>query len=111
MYALPENPTALDIIARSIACHPSLFADALKARYYQDREYAATRQDETATHRAVMASAKAAALAIEYVDRSDAEAFKDDMSAGIIALNIACKLQCLPAHVRTASALRTWEAA
>ena len=32
MYDLPENPTAIDIIKRSVTCHPSMFADMLRAR-------------------------------------------------------------------------------
>lgn len=108
MTTLSNEPTAIEIIARSIAMHPSLFADAIKTRYYEDREYAARRKDEVATHRSVMASAEAAAKALCMAADEDAEAFAGNMAAGIIALNIACKLQCLPAHVRTAAALRTW---
>lgn len=108
MYALPAEPTAIDIIKRSIDMHPSLFTEALKARQEEDALYAAGRVHEKTIYSAVRASVKAATNALSYVDNENADAFEKDMAAGIIALNIACKLQCIPAHVRTAAALRTW---
>lgn len=111
MYAIDLNTcTAIDVIKRSIVCHPSLFAEALNARQAEDNHYAAIVHSENkpAVWNAIKASASAAQRACEYVESAEADPFESDMGAGIIALNIACKLQCLPAHVRTASALRTW---
>ena len=108
MYDLPENPTAIDIIKRSVTCHPSMFADMLRARMNEDKAYAASRPHESAIKRAIDASAKATELAIGFVTNDMAEHFASHMGAGIIALNIACKLQALPPHIRTQAALRTW---
>ena len=98
---------AIDIIARSIALHPSLFLESLQTRAYEDSRYAATRESET-IKKSVLASFEAAMRACDYVRADESLPFKTDMSAGIIALNIACKLQCLPAHVRTQAAAATW---
>lgn len=99
--------SAIDIIARSIAMHPSLFLETLQTRAYEDSRYAATRESET-IKKSVLASFEAAMRACDYVKSDESAPFKSDMSAGIIALNIACKLQCLPAHVRTQAAIATW---
>jgi hypothetical protein len=99
--------TALDIIARSIAMHPTTFLESLQSRAYEDSRYAATR-DSTAIKRSVMASYEATMRACEYVDSERVEAFAGDMSAGIIALNVACNLQCLPAYMRTETAVAQW---
>lgn len=104
---LGTEPTALDIIARSVAMHPSLFVEALQARQTEDMRYAAGRENE-AIARSVKASAYAAGRAMAYIEAEQLPSFEGDMGAGVIALNIACKLQCLPPHTRTAAALRTW---
>lgn len=104
--------TAIEIIRRSILMHPSLFAEALNDRLRQDQEYKIGKIGRA--RKAVEATANATSRAISLVeaeDAEDAEAFAVDMAAGIIALNIACKLQCIPPHVRTNAALRTWEQA
>jgi hypothetical protein len=98
---------AIDIIARSIAMHPSLFLESLQTRAYEDSRYAATRESET-IKKSVLASFEAAMRACDYVRADESLPFKSDMSAGIIALNVACKLQCLPAHVKTQAAIATW---
>lgn len=110
MYPIDLNTcTAIDIIGRSIVCHPSLFREALAAAQSEDTRYGATRED-VAVKRAVSARAAACGRAVAAVDNEDAGALSDDVGAGIVALNIACKLQCIPPHVRTAAALRTWPA-
>ena len=107
MYPLETNPNAIQIIARSITCHPTTFAEFLQSRIDQDVAYAASRDDK-ATRQAVDASMKAASRAIYHVLHGTAQDFAGDMGAGIIALNIACKLQCLPHHIRTSAAVTTW---
>lgn len=109
MYALPANPTARDIIARSIVCHPSLFSEALQNRENEDRRYAASRDGRT--KRAAEASARAYQRAREFAERLDlyeterAACICAETGPAIVALNIACKLQCLPPHMRTAAAI------
>lgn len=108
MYAIDTDKcTALDIIQRSMTCHPSLFREALERVRADDLAYGADKTGQIAL--AVKAHANAAKRALSMTESEDASVLLHDMGAGIIALNIACKLQCLPAHVRTASALRTWE--
>lgn len=99
---------AIEIIERSIAIHPSLLIEALESRAWEDSLYAATR-DNPAIKKSVLASFEATHRAIDAIKLESVDCLKSDMSAGIIALNVACKLQCLPAHVRTQSAIETWE--
>ena len=99
--------TALDIIARSIAMHPTTFLEALQSRAYDDSRYAATR-DNPAIKRAVLTSFEATMRACDLVRLEQSDSFGADMSAGIIALNVACKLQCLPPHIRTQAAIAQW---
>jgi len=107
---LPAEPNAIDVIKRSILMHPSLFREALVSANREDNRYAAiVHETDKRTWNAVKGRAIASSRAAEYVADEDAEAFGGDMAAGIIALNIACKLQCLPPHIRTAAAVRTWE--
>lgn len=100
-----KNP--VDIIARSIALHPSLFIESLQSRAYEDARYAATRENPV-IKKSVLASFEATMRAIDYINSETPERFRDDTGAGIIALNVACRLQCLPAHVRTESAVSFW---
>lgn len=99
---------AIEIIERSIIMHPSLFIEALESRAWEDSRYAATR-DNPAIKKSVLASFEATHRAIDAIKLENIDCLKSDMSAGIIALNVACKLQCLPAHIRTQSAIETWE--
>lgn len=106
---LPENPTARDIIARSILLHPSLFRDSLRGRQIEDNAYAVSREGRT--RQAAEASARAYERAREFAEREDlsieerAALICAETGPGVVALNIACKLQCLPPHVRTAAAI------
>jgi hypothetical protein len=111
MYELDMNTcTAIDVIQRSVTCHPSLLREAVENSRDEDFAYWATREPGSKIRQAVSARHMACQRALDILDRDDIELdmFKYDMGAGIIVLNLACKLQCLPAHARTASALRTW---
>ena len=103
-----KDMTAVDIIARSIAMHPTTFIEALQARAWDDSRYAATR-DNAAIKRAVLASFDATTRACDMVRAENPYGFACDMGAGIIALNTACKLQCLPPHIRTQAAVVQWD--
>lgn len=110
MYQIDLNTcSALDIIQRSVTCHPSLFREAIEARIAQDRAYAADKTGKVLV--AVNASRHAAECGLAAVDADDVDSLRHDMGAGIILLNIACRLQCVPPHVRTSAAVRTWEKA
>lgn len=109
MYPLETNPTAIQIIARSMTCHPTTFADMIRNRMKEDYAYSASR--EGMAKQAAKASGDAARIALGIVESGDtADLFAGPafMGPGIIALNIACKLQCLPPHIRTAAAVATW---
>lgn len=99
---------AIEIIQKSVDMHPTLFIESLQTRAWEDSKYAATRES-AAIKRPVMASFNATMRAIDHVKNDNVSAFRDDMGAGIIALNIACKLQCIPPHVRTSVAVDLWE--
>lgn len=98
---------AINIISRSVSLHPSLLIESLQTRAYEDSKYAATR-DNPRIKQSVLASYEATMRAIDYLDYDQLDRFKDDMGAGIIALNVACRLQCLPPHVCTQAAIETW---
>lgn len=109
IYALPENPSAVDIIERSIIAHPSLFREALESQAAMHRDYM-----HQASNPMAIAGAKtqkdacsmcAAILQHDYMSpREMADAMCLAISTGIVALNVAGKLQCLPPHIRTAAA-------
>lgn len=105
-----NTATAIDIIKRSALMHPSFFADHLALCLSNDLGYAAGHTNE-AVRRSVQASARAYQRAIDALQADDVDRLTTDMGAGVVALNVACKLQCLPPHVRTAAALRTWPSA
>lgn len=109
IYPLPEKPSAVDIIERSIIAHDSLFRDSLRGRQIEDRAYAASREGRT--RQAAEASARAYERAREFVERDDlsererACLIAAETGPAVVALNMACKLQCLPPHIRTAAAI------
>ena len=107
MYPLEIDPTAIQIIARSMTCHPSTLIEAIAQRAREDWAYAGVAVGDSVI-KAVTASHEAAIRGRAIVESGKAEDFAADMGAGIIVLNIACKLQCLPQHIRTAAAVRTW---
>jgi hypothetical protein len=109
MYALNlETVNALEILERSLVCHPTLFREALEREAASDLVYAEGK--DRATYRAVMARHNASRGAANAVDNPETAIsyFRENTGAGIVALNIACKLQCIPRHVRTSAAVRTW---
>ena len=113
IYPLPENPTSADIIRRSIVAHPSLFREALINQAAIHDDYSQLTINARAAQGAD-ASKLACLRAYDFVgcdnltdDERAAEICKD-CGTMVVALNVACKLQCLPAHIRTAAAV-SWE--
>lgn len=112
LYSLPENPTAADIIQRSIIAHPSLFRESLikQAEMHDDYSRITTnpraRQGADASRNACLIvydivgdqNATAETRATQICDRGTGPA--------VIALNVAGKLQCLPRHMLTAAAIK-----
>ena len=110
-----EPDCALDVLTRSILMHPTLFAEACEQAAAEDRRYAAERADMFKSDRSPINraeslefaadkarnSASAAVAAMDIMDRRAA--------SWIAAFGIACKLQCVPAHVRTAFAVKWGE--
>lgn len=79
----------------------------LEKRAWDDARYMATREN-VAIKRSVQASFDAAHRAIDAIKLGEIDKLKDDMGAGIIALNEACRLLDVPPHERTAIAVDTW---
>ena len=109
IYALPENPSAADIIERSIIAHPETFRAALIAQAEMHDDYSRVTSNAMAA-RGATASKDACLKAYDYVGdgsdaRSRAETLCSETGPAVIALNVACKLQCLPAHIRTQAAI------
>ncbi len=109
IYSLPENPSAADIIERSIVAHPSLFRDMLIRQAEQHDDYSRL-TDNPGAQRGAIASKNACLRAYDFIGegdnaRSRAETLCTETGPAVIALNVACKLQCLPGHVRTAAAV------
>lgn len=109
IYPLPENPTAVDIITRSIVAHPTLFREALIEQADQHNDYSRLTHNDGA-RRGAVASAYACLRAYDLIGdgddaRSRAETICQETGPAVIALNVACKLQCLPPHIRTAAAI------
>lgn len=109
IYSLPENPSAADIIERSIVAHPSLFRKALIKQAEQHADYVELSHNELGK-RGARASKLACLVAYDTVGDEDqtarerAESICANTGTAVIALNVACKLQCLPPHIRTAAA-------
>lgn len=109
MYNLPENPSAADIIERSIIAHPSLFRDMLIKQAEQHDDYSRL-TGNLGAQRGAIASKNACLRAYDFIGegdnaRSRAETLCTETGPAVIALNVACKLQCLPPHIRTAAAV------
>jgi len=110
IYALPEKPSAADIIERSIIAHPSLFRDALIAQANMHADYVELSHNERAKQGA-RASKNACLIAYDTVgdedqtERERAESICANTGTAVISLNVACKLQCIPPHIRTAAAV------
>ena len=110
IYPLPENATAADIITRSIIAHPSLFRERLISEAEIHDNYALLTTNERAAQGA--RASRNACLNVyntigdnDFTDREQADAICANTGPAVIALNIACKLQCLPPHIRMQAAL------
>lgn len=104
-----EPDCVLDVLAKSILMHPSLFADACEKEASDDRRYVVGRPDMDARSRqGALARADALEFAsnVARVHDSAACAAMDIMDRNamswIAAFNVACRLLCIPPHVRTA---------
>jgi hypothetical protein len=112
IYPLPENPTAADIIARSIIAHPSLFREALIRQAEMHDDYARLCATNLRAAQGAEASRTACLTAYDLVgyDSADAKTRAELICAetgpAVIALNVAGKLQCLPRHMLTAAAVK-----
>jgi hypothetical protein len=110
MYELPANPTARDILTRSIECHNGAFRAALIEQAEAHDSWASFTNNERGRQGAV-ASFNACLRAYDFAGRDDlpvierASCIASEIGPMIIALNVACKLQDLPAHVRTQAAI------
>jgi hypothetical protein len=110
MYDLPTNPTARDILTRSIECDSGAFRAALIELAEAHDSWASFTNNERGRQGAV-ASFKACLSAYDIIGRDDMSTedkalfITSDCGTMITALNVACKLQDLPAHVRTQAAI------
>lgn len=102
--------TAKEIISRSFAMHPSALIGALRNRADEDSAYAARCALNSAA-RGARASANAYTKAAEFLEREDLSVEERiacivaETGPAVVTLNMACKLLCLPPHVRTAAAV------
>lgn len=106
--------TAQEIIARSLSLHRSLFEEFVSQGLSADLRYAATMRLAPRTHSAVMGRAGNHEFILETLrNETPAEAVTlicRETGPAVIALAIACRLQCLPPHVHSEAAA-TLEAA
>jgi hypothetical protein len=100
-----------DIIQRSLMMHPTLFIESLQTQAKTHREYAATCFVDGAK-RGARAQERACERIIEWAQRQDLNPeeqalaiVSDGCGPFVVALNAACKLQCIPPHERTAAAV------
>lgn len=101
--------TAKEIIARSILMHPTLYRESLIAQATIHDNYSRLTSNVLAMRSAE--SQRAACLRIyDSIAAEDVDSIVANCGTMIIALNVACKLQCIPPHVRTAAAV-DWESA
>lgn len=106
MYAIAlESCTPRDVIQRSVTCHPSLFAEKLRAIAGQHENYTRVTHDEIAK-RSARRMSEAAIFAAGAVESEDVDAIVGNFSAMIIALHAACELQALPRYLYAAIAER-----
>lgn len=111
IYALPENPTAADIIQRSIIAHPSLFRESLIKQAEMHDDYSRISTNPRARQGAE-ASKNACLVAYDTIGDEDqtprerANGICMKTGTAVIALNVAGKLQCLPRHMLTSAAIK-----
>lgn len=98
MYPLNfDTCTLRDVIARSVACHPSVFCGALLDRAEVHARSAAAMHDSEARH--ISADiARAANVAAVGAEQGDTDAIVESFLYG--AFIVACRLQLIPLHVR-----------
>ena len=112
---MPNTLTAEAIIERSITAHPALLREALMSRAYTDLDYQNNAIDPLVIE-AVKASCDAALKAYDIsgmVWVSEGTRARDicaECAPMIIALCIACRLQCIPTDQRNAAA-SAWDIA
>lgn len=110
IYALPEKPSVIDIITRSIIAHPSMFREMLIKQAEQHDDYSQLTTNERARQGA-NASKRACLRAYDFIGRDDlpererACCIAAETGPAVIALNVAGKLQCLPRPMLTAAAI------
>lgn len=97
---------ALQIITAAIAEKPADFETMVRGRMAQDAETAEGKS--VSVVRACMASYGACGRILHAMANDNVDALAYDMAAGIIALNIACKLQEIAPSQRTSAALAAW---
>lgn len=100
--------TALDTIRSSYAAQPITLLSDLAVSASTARKEADGTQNP-AVRIAMTARAVAAERAMMLLETGRFALFADDMSAGIITLNLACRLLGKPPHERTRLAVNQWE--
>lgn len=95
MSTLPANPTARDIIARSMLLHPSLFSEAMDSLATLHRDFASKTFSPDAA-KAARDLADACKMAAMFVRDATLDKIMESLRYSIPALSAAGKLQCLP---------------
>jgi hypothetical protein len=95
-----------DVINRSIICHPTLFAADMRNTARIHDAHAVQTQDRRSANiaRGMASQLRAMATMIERTD--SLEPGELTFGAKIMAFNVACGLQLIPRHTRTAIAVR-----
>ena len=91
--------TMRDVIARSVACHPSLFAESLENTARIHHEFCVTTMDKTATRIALDMRAACLAAAVSARDDNVDAIISHGRTSMICAFTAAMKLQCLPRYI------------
>lgn len=99
---------ATQIIQRSINATPNEFRAALIAQAEMHDDYASSEGISERARQGAIASRRACNRAAWGITQGDAATIVADCGTMVVALNVACKLQELAAHVRTAAAV-AWQ--
>ena len=108
IYALPDKPSARDIIRRSIVAHPTTLRDRLIAQAEIHGNYNRLTSDRLAAESA-RTQRNACLAAYSAVGEEDIDEICGALSLMVITLNAAAKLQCLPPHMAQEAAA-AWDA-
>lgn len=100
---LPHNPTARDIIARSMLLHPSLFREAMDSLAKVHRDFAAQTYNNAAA-KAARDLSDACKMVSTLIYDGNIDSIMESLRYSIPALSAAGKLQCLPRHMITDAA-------